>query len=408
MESNRWKHAIVGVIVLMFAGMIYAWSVLSAPIAQEFTVWTKAQLSLTFTLVMILFCLGQLICGVLSKKMSVKVNLWISAVLFLMGFVITSKMHSLIVLYISFGIICGLASGLSYNGVLSTVIKWFPDKKGLISGILLMGFGIGSFIIGKVYQAYTPADIGGWRSSFVVMGITSFIVLLVCGYFIKKPPENYVPPVNEKTTMKMNDVGLDVNATVMLKESVFWIYYVWAIAMSAAGLAIISQAAGMIKEIGPDITPGAIATLVGMISISNGVGRVITGGMYDRLGRKIAINMVNTLFILTAVFMMLALYNSNLIFLIVGFITAGLAYGGVPTCNSAFISSTFGPSNYPVNFPIVNTVLIFASFSSIIAGGLYDSSQSYMSTFILILGLAVVGIICSFGIAIQAKKLFEK
>ena len=140
-QLNRWVYAIAGVIVLLFAGLVYAWSVLSTPIAAEFTAWTKAQLSLTFTLVMIFFCIGSLLCGLLSGRLSAKNAVRLGAALFLAGFFLASRCHSPLTLYLGFGVLCGLGSGLSYNAVMSTMVRWFPDKPGLISGVLLMGFG---------------------------------------------------------------------------------------------------------------------------------------------------------------------------------------------------------------------------------------------------------------------------
>ncbi|MGM9534117.1 MAG: MFS transporter, partial [Intestinibacter sp.] len=180
---NRWIYAVVGVIVLLFAGLIYAWSVLVTPISQEFTNWSNTSLSLTFTICMIFFCLGGLIGGLLQKKIDVKINVWLAAVLFLIGFFISSKAQSIATLYVGYGVLAGFASGLAYNSVMSTMSKWFLDKQGLISGILLMGFGLGSFIIGKIYQAYTPTDIGGWRTSFMIFGIILVIVLGIGGFF---------------------------------------------------------------------------------------------------------------------------------------------------------------------------------------------------------------------------------
>ena len=99
-QLNRWVYAIVGVIVLLFAGLVYAWSVLSTPIAAEFTAWSKAQLSLTFTLVMILFCVGSLLCGLLAGKLSAKTSVRIGAVLFLLGFLLASRTQTPLMLYI--------------------------------------------------------------------------------------------------------------------------------------------------------------------------------------------------------------------------------------------------------------------------------------------------------------------
>ena len=110
---NRWAYVIFGVAVMLFAGMVYAWSILSAPIAQEYPEWLQGELSLTFTIVMIMFCAGCMANGALAKKVSAKACIRFSAVLFLLGFFISARMDSLIVLYLGFGIICGFASGFA-------------------------------------------------------------------------------------------------------------------------------------------------------------------------------------------------------------------------------------------------------------------------------------------------------
>ena len=402
-QLNRWVYAIVGVIVLLFAGLVYAWSVLSTPIAAEFTGWTKAQLSLTFTLVMILFCIGSLLCGLLAGKLSAKNAVRVSAVLFLAGFFIASRCQSPLTLYLGFGLLCGLASGLAYNGVMSTMVKWFPDKPGLISGVLLMGFGGGSFLIGKLYQAWTPAGIGGWRTSFVVLGIICCVVLAVCSFFFVAPGADFTVPAG-KGGRAVAALREDIKPAVMLKRPAFWLYYVWAIAVSAAGLALISQASGVVWEASADQTAASVATIVGLISICNAVGRVLFGGMYDKFGRSLSMQLVNGLFILTSVVLLLAMSSRSVVVVIIGFVIGGLAYSGVTPTNSAFCRAYFGPTSYPVNFPLINSNLIFASFGSTISGALYDASGSYSSTFFLIIGLAVAGILCSLAISAIDRK----
>ena len=402
-QLNRWVYAIVGVIVLLFAGLVYAWSVLSTPIAAEFTGWTKAQLSLTFTLVMILFCIGSLLCGLLAGKLSAKNAVRVSAVLFLVGFFIASRCQSPITLYLGFGLLCGLASGLAYNGVMSTMVKWFPDKPGLISGVLLMGFGGGSFLIGKLYQAWTPAGIGGWRTSFVVLGIICCVVLAVCSFFFVAPGADFTVPAG-KGGRAVAAPREDIKPAAMLKRSAFWLYYVWAIAVSAAGLALISQASGVVWEASADQTAASVATIVGLISICNAVGRVLFGGMYDKFGRSLSMQLVNGLFILTSVVLLLAMSSRSVVVVIIGFVIGGLAYSGVTPTNSAFCRAYFGPTSCPVNFHLINSNLIFASFGSTISGALYDASGSYSSTFFLIIGLAVAGILCSLAISAIDRK----
>ena len=401
---NRWVYAIVGVIVLLFAGLVYAWSVLSTPIAAEFADWSKAQLSMTFTIVMIMFCIGSLLCGLLSGKLSAKMSVRIGAVLFLLGFFLASRTQSLAMLYIGFGVLCGLSSGLCYNAVMSTMVRWFPDRPGLISGVLLMGFGGGSFIIGKLYQAWTPVEIGGWRASFLVMGIIIFVVLAICSFFFVAPGADFVAPAAKNGKAAVKAAGKEYKPLEMVKKPSFWLYYVWAIALSAAGLALISQASGVVWEASASQTAGAVATIVGLISICNALGRVLFGGMYDKYGRSLSMQLVNILFIITSGVLILALTAKSVVVVIIGFILGGLAYSGVTPTNSAFCRAYFGPANYPVNFSLINSNLIFASFGSTVSGALFDASGSYNATFFLIIGLAVVGILCSLAISALDKR----
>ena len=125
-KMNRWVYAIVGVIVLLLAGLIYAWTIMSKSIGASRPDWTAAQLSLTFTLVMAFFCVGSLVAGVLSKKVNPRIYVLLSGVLFLAGFMIASMTgDSPILLYLGFGILCGLGAGFAYNAVMGTMSAWF-------------------------------------------------------------------------------------------------------------------------------------------------------------------------------------------------------------------------------------------------------------------------------------------
>ena len=312
-------------------------------------------------------------------------------------------------LYIGFGVICGFASGLAYNAVMATVGKWFPDKQGLISGILLMGFGLSSFIIGKVFQACTPETIGAWRITYKVIGIVTAIVLALCGFFMEKPGPDYQVKASAREKISaINPVARELSTPEMLKTPQFWLYFVWAILLSAAGLAITSQAAGMAREVGQGVDAGTIATVVGLISIANGVSRVIMGAAYDKVGRSAVMLIVSVLFIVAGAVFIFSFSLQSFALITFAFIIGGVAYGGVTPTNSAFISSYFGMKNYPLNFSMVNMNLLVASFGSTVAGALYDSSQSYVSTYIMLIVLAVLGIAASVAISSCDNKLQRK
>lgn len=189
----------------------------------------------------------------------------------------------------------------------------------------------------------------------------------------------------------------------MIKEKSFWLYYLWAILMGGAGLALVSQASGIAEQVGSTISDGSIATVVGLISICNGIGRVFFGKLFDRKGYRLTMILDMIFFISAGVVLLAALVTGVFLLIIVGFIIGGLAYGGVTPTNSAIVSDFFGRKNFSLNFSLVNTNLIIASFASTIAGELYDSSQSYISTIIMMCCMAVSGFVIFVGIKRPSK-----
>lgn len=404
-KLNRWVYAVVGVIVLLMAGLVYAWSVMSKSIGASRPDWTKAQLSLTFTLVMAFFCVGCLLAGIFAKKVSPKIYVLLSGVLFLAGFLIAGMTGtSPAMLYVGFGVLCGLGAGFAYNAVMSTMSAWFPDKQGLISGILLMGFGLSAFIVGKVFAAVTPTDgSDAWQSTFKVLGIIIVIVMVICSFFFVKPGADFKPPVAAKKK-ETREPACDINTGAMVKKPAFWLYYIWAILISAAGLALVAQATGIATQVGTTVSDGSIATVVGLISICNGLGRVVFGALFDKKGYKLTMILDMIVFVVACAILILALVSGQFAFIVIGFIVGGFAYGGVTPTNSAIISDFFGRTYYSLNFSLINTNLLIASFASTVAGKLYDASGSYMSTIYMMLGVTIVGFLVFLCIRRPAKE----
>ncbi len=399
-QLNRWVYAIIGVIVLLLAGLVYAWSVMSQSISAWQPGWTAQQLSITFTLVMAFFCIGVLLAGIFSKKISPKIYVLCSGILFFVGFFVASLTGDTpALLYLGFGVLAGLGAGLAYNAVMSTMSAWFPDKQGLISGILLMGFGLSSFIIGNVFNAVTPIDgSDAWKTTFRILGIVIAVVMIICCFFFVRPGEDYHPGNGEVEKKAVREPACEINTGHMVRRPSFWFYYIWAIFVSAAGLALVSQGAGIASEVGTAVSAGAIAVVVGLISIFNGIGRVIFGALFDRVGHRVTMLLDMAIFILAAVVLILALRTGAFSLIVLGFILGGLGYGGVTPTNSALISDFFGRKNYSLNFSLVNTNLLIASFASTIAGRLYDSTQSYMATNYMMIIVVVVAFIAFFGV----------
>ena len=387
-KGTRWILLILGVILLLFLGLIYGWSVFRGPLQAEFG-WTDAQASMTFSISMMTFCLGGLVAGFINKgKNGFRVNLILAAVLLAIGFFSASQIQSLMGIYLSYGVCCGFGVGLGYNTAISTIVKWFPDKQGLISGITLMGFGFGSMILGTLAGAMIESL--GWRVTFRIFAVAFAVVMVLGALLLRNASAAFVEHLSQGNGKAIAPAVEEVGAGVMLRRRNFWIYFVWAIILSAAGLAIINSSAPYAQLfVGENLT--LAASIAGIVSIANGVGRVIFGGMFDKIGYRLTMLIDCVVFVIAALVLMASFGTKSMVVLVIAFILIGLAYGGVTPTNSAFIAYFFGRENYAVNFPIVNLNLILASFLGPMVG-----NGGYMMTFGAIIVFAVIGAILVF------------
>ncbi len=263
-----------------------------------------------------------------------------------------------------------------------------------------MGFGLSSFIVGYVYNAVTPIDgSDSWKTTFRIFGIIILVVMVVCCFFFVRTDPDYQPEGSGgKVKKAVREPACEINTGHMVRRPAFWFYYIWAIFVSAAGLALVSQGSGIATEVGPWVSSGMIALVVGLISIFNGVGRVIFGALFDRVGHRVVMLLDMAIFIVAALLLILAIQTSAFSLIVIGFICGGLGYGGVTPTNSALISDFFGRKNYSLNFSLINTNLLIASFASTIAGMLYDRTGSFMATNYMMIIVIVIAFVAFFGV----------
>ena len=386
----------MGTLTLLFLGLIYAWSIFRTPFGELFPDWSISQLSLTFTISMIFFCLGGFAGGVLSKKLSIRMRMLISAAMLLLGFFVVSMVKtespasSLTMLYIFYGVFGGGGVGIAYNGVIGTLNKWFPDKVGLASGIMLMGFGLGGLVLGSVVNSMIGSM--GLLKVFRILAIVIGVVCVLAALIIKAPGEEDMKELSALAGggKKAETSGVrDYSAGEMLKTARFWFFTIWAILLNSAGLLVINSAASI------SVAFGGTAVLGMIVSLFNGAGRIIAGNNFDRHGRKLS-TIVNTAFMLGAgVLLTLGGMTGKYVFILCGLVFVGLAYGGCPTITSAYINKAFGPANFPTNFSIANFSLIpAATIGPMISSALLEKSGgSYDSNFYAIVGFALAALV---------------
>lgn len=401
--NKRWLYLCTATLTLLFLGLIYAWSIFRTPFSEIFPDWTISQMSLTFTISMIFFCLGGFVGGLMSKKLSVRVRFLISAVMLFAGFFVVSMVDpakpasSLTMLYIFYGVFGGGGVGIAYNTVIGTLNKWFPDKVGLASGIMLMGFGLGGLVLGSVVNSMIGSM--GLLTVFKILGIVIAVVCAAAAFIIKAPSAEDSAalaalaeaslPASAKASAASSAGKSDYSAGEMLRTARFWFFTLWAILLNSAGLLVINSAANI------SVAFGGTAVLGMIVSLFNGAGRIVAGNNFDKFGRKTA-TIVNTAFMLAAgAFLTLGGMSGKYIFILCGLVLVGLAYGGCPTITSAYINKAFGPANFPTNFSIANFSLIpAATIGPMISSALLESAGgSYNTNFYAIIGFSAAALV---------------
>ena len=398
--SRRWVYLCLGTLALLFAGIIYGWSILKAPLAEEFG-WSSSALSLNFTLTMCFFCLGGMLGGVLLKRFPFRSVCILAACLSMIGFVSAASLEGKIGrLYFSYGFLAGLGIGIAYNSIISTVSAWFPDKKGLCSGVLMMGFGASALVVGSLADRMIANPSFGWRGTYRSLGYALGIILFMTALILKRPETNAVnaKPIEYQKEAASTDSGTkrDFTTSEMLRSLRFWKAFFCIIFLSSVGSTVISMAKDLALSVG---TAAATATLlVGLLSVCNGLGRVITGALFDRFGRRKTMVGANITTICAAGITLLAMLSNSKLLCIIGLCLTGLSYGTCPTISSAYISEVFGTKYFSMNFPIMNCNLIFASFIATGASLISSATGGYAGAFILLLALSVVALLLNLSL----------
>lgn len=387
-RKSRWVLLFVGTFMLLFLGLIYAWSIFSAPFNKIYEDWTVSNLSMTFTISMIFFCLSAFVAGNLSKKISAGKILWIAAVLLFIGFFGVSFLNpenakaSLYLLYLLYGVFGGSGVGMGYNCIISTVNKSFPDRAGVASGTMLLGFGLGGIVLGGIVNGVIEKI--GIFSTFRILGIIIAVVLLIGSFFIKQPT---IAPQN--TEIKKTANGVQYTANEMIRQKTFWVFLIWTILLNSASLLVINSAASIAVAFGMPAVIGLI------VSLFNGIGRVVHGAFFDRYREKKSILLNNFFVILAGAFLVLGAISHIAPLILIGLVCSGLGYGGTPTLSSTVILNRFGEKNFAVNFSIANFSLIPAAMiGPLVSSALIEKSGgAYDSTFFMIIILAVIALV---------------
>lgn len=403
LEKKRNKLLVVSTALLLFLGLIYAYSVLLAPLKVEFG-WSVAQMTLVFALSICSFTLGSLAVGPLVRAKKNAVALLAGAAMLAAGFLGTafaSGGAALYMAYAAYGVAASFGIGWVYNVVIPTVTSWFPDKCGFAQGVCLMGFGAGGFVLGPVAtQLYSVLP---WRGTLVGFAVV-FAALVAGSAAVLKAPGD--AEASELAALAAGAGDADaaevaddhfVSSGQMLRTPTFWLLYTFLFMLGSIGMGITGIGRELPLSLGASDL--AAAVVIGFVNVGSGVGRLSCGIALDKLGRHRTMRIIGFGGTVAPVVMIASLLSGSLAVQAVACLLTGMSWGAA-VVTMPFVSRTeWGLANMAQNMAMVNTYSIFASLvGSFGAGMLYGACGSF---------LPVLGIMTVLGVAsvLLANKL---
>ena len=340
MRSNRWVIATAGILLQIALGAVYAWSVFRTPLVNQFG-WSIAEVTLTFTISIFVLGVAAFFGGLWLNRKGPRVVAITGGALYGLGvFLASFSANKLWWLYLTFGFIGGLGLGFAYIVPVAVLVKWFPDRRGLITGIAVGGFGAGALITAPV-ATYLIQRVGV-LDTFAYLGVVYLIVTVVTGFFMTNPPEGWLPTGWTPSASQVSQrAGGDYTLSQALHTWQWFALWLLLFLNTLAGIAVISQEAPIFQEL-VGVTAVVAASMVGIASIGNAVGRVFWAWVSDSITRR----MTFLVMFLIQVLLFWLLANASMVAgtTLLTFVVL-MCYGGGFGTMPAFAADYFGSKN---------------------------------------------------------------
>jgi OFA family oxalate/formate antiporter-like MFS transporter len=404
--KNRWLIAASAVGIHISIGSVYSWSVFSKPIIQQ-TGWSLKNVQFTFSISILFLGLSAALLGHLVEKLGPRKTGMLASIFFGIGIAgsgLAILMKSMYGLYLCYGVLGGIGLGVGYIAPVSTLVKWFPDRRGLATGLAIMGFGFASMIAGPIAQKLIVNI--GLANTFFALGLVYFVIIFASSQYLAPPPVGWSPAgwkgtaATSKKKITADLCQLGANEAVRTRRFA----YLWSMLFIniTCGIAVISVASAMAQE-SMGLSAASAAFMVGLMGLFNGSGRIAWASLSDYLGRP---NIYTLLFALQVViFILLAKVTDPLIFQILIFLVMS-CYGGGFACIPAYIADLFGTKQLGAIHGYILTAWAAAGLAGpIFAAWIRQSSGGYSEIMTVFLGLLVIAFIISLLIRVDISQL---
>ena len=402
-DNYRWIVLAQLFIGVGCTGGTYAWSVFAKPLSVA-NGWTLSEVTFAISLILFMVAVTGIVGGRILDRFGPTYLMLFAGILYGAGWFLVSYAQSVWQLYLTFGIVGGIGDGLLYQSSVVTASRWFPDKKGFASGIVVGAAGLAPIVIAPF--AYWLLETYGVLNAFKILGLIFLVLRSSTFFLVINPPADWVPAtwnpqeISQKTSTVLTTI--DVGPGKMMRNVRFWLLWGGFLFGCCSGLLLISQASKLSQELAGFTSAEGAALGVGFLAFMNFTGRMVMGGVGDKIGRY---RMLFIVFVITAITMFVFKFASTAsMFLAVLGITA-CSFGAIFSNYPAITGEIFGLSRMGANYGIMFTAYGVAAFVGPMMGAyIRQTTGSYNTAFVISACFAIIALLFVF----TAKKLHEK
>ena len=387
-------------ILLMMWGSSYTFGVFFKPLLTEFG-WTRAETSGTYSLFMVVHGLFYIVTGRLNDKLGPRIVMTACGFFLGLGYLLMSQISAIWQLYLFYGVIIGIGASGGFVPLVSTVARWFVKRRGLMTGIVVSGIGLGTAIMPPVANWLISSY--GWRTSFIIIGIITLALIILAAQFLRRDPSQMGQLPYGVDEVKAEGLNLEVGG-FSLREAIrtrqFWMLSTMFLGFGFCIQAIMVHIVPHAIDMG--ISPAGAASILTIIGGLGIAGRVIMGSSGDRIGNKLAFIIC---FILLAITLSWVMAAKELWMLYLFAVVFGFAYGGHVPLGSPLIAELFGLREHGVILgATVFCGAIGGAIGPLLAGHIFDITSSYYLAFLVCAAISVVGLILISQVRLASKE----
>ena len=391
---NRWLIALAAIGIHISIGSVYAWSVLTKPIMAEMGITLK-ETTWTFSLAILFLGLSAGFLGSFVEKLGPKKSGLLATLFFgtgMLGTAFAIEAGSLAMLYLFYGIIGGIGLGIGYITPVSTLVKYFPNHRGFATGLAIMGFGFAALVAGPVMQYLTGEF--GLRNNFLILGAVYIVIMSMSALYLKPPVTSSVAEAAEHTHQ-----GATANEAVKTWQfsALWWIFFV----NITCGIGLLSVASPMAQEV-VGMDAAAAASMVGIIGLLNGAGRIIWSTVSDDIGRGMTYIMFFLIEI--AAFYHLANTVDAMVFQLLILLIIS-CYGGGFSCMPAYLSDIFGTRELSaIHGRVLTAWGVAGVVGPTIVSWFWEHTNSYADTLYFFAGCFVLNLLIAAALKVYGNQ----